>query len=254
MAELTIANRTSLENALGYTFSTSALLSAALIHTSYANERPDGGLEANERLEFLGDAVLGVVAAHRLYERRPDSHEGELTVLRAWLVRESTLARWAAEIGLGEYLQVGRGEGRTGGRQRPAILARAFESVLGAAYLDGGLGAAQQILDPFIERELEGGHTPQKVVDPKSRLQQVAQAQFGEPPRYQLLDTSGPGHAPRFVFQVDVGPEVAAQGEGASKRAAQQAAAQAALRFLAAGDPDFTEQSRSTERLSPGNQ
>src|SRR5713101_6481652 len=120
--------------ALGYSFRDPALLQAALIHTSYVNER----------LEFLGDAVLGVVVAHRLYELRPESAEGELTVLRAWLVRQSTLARRARQMGLGPHLLLGRGESRGGGRDRPALLSRGFEAVIGAVYLDGGLEAARQ--------------------------------------------------------------------------------------------------------------
>src|SRR5690348_7856953 len=130
-----------LSRTLGYSFNDPSLLLAALIHTSYVNERPGRGLESNERLEFLGDAVLGVLVAHRLYELRPESPEGELTVLRAWLVRQSTLARWARQIGLGPHLLLGRGEARGGGRDRPALLARGYEAVVGAVYLDGGLDA-----------------------------------------------------------------------------------------------------------------
>src|SRR6266581_8704993 len=125
-----------LDRTLGYSLRDPTLLQAALIHTSYVNERPGRGLESNERLEFLGDAVLGIVVAHRLFEIRPDSAEGELTVLRAWLVRQSTLARWARQIGIGQYLLLGRGEARGGGRDRPALLSRGFEAVIGSIYLD----------------------------------------------------------------------------------------------------------------------
>src|ERR671922_2949104 len=131
---------------LGYSFRDPALLQQALVHTSYVNERPGRGLESNERLEFLGDAVLGVIVAHRLYELRPASPEGELTVLRAWLVRQSTLARWARQVGIGQLLLLGRGEARGGGRERPALLSRAFEALIGSIYLDGGLDAARQVL------------------------------------------------------------------------------------------------------------
>src|SRR5437879_999758 len=140
-----------LEGTLGYTFEDQSLLRAALIHTSYVNERPGQGLEANERLEFLGDAVLGVVVAHRLYELRPESPEGELTVLRAWLVRQSTLARWARPLALRPHLLLGRGEARGGGRDRPALLSRGFEALIGSIYLDGGVNAAIQALLPFVE-------------------------------------------------------------------------------------------------------
>ncbi len=203
-----------LDKTLGYSFRDPSLLQAALIHTSYVNERPGRGLEANERLEFLGDAVLGVIVAHRLYELRPESPEGELTVLRAWLVRQS------------------RGEARGGGRERPALLSRAFESVVGAVYLDGGLEAARTVLLPLVDQEIQVGFSPQRVVDAKSRLQQVTQARFESTPVYNIVDHSGPGHAPLFVVEVKAGPEILARGSGHSKRAAQQAAAHAALQQL----------------------
>jgi ribonuclease-3 len=204
-----------LSRTLGYSFNDPSLLHAALIHTSYVNERPGRGLESNERLEFLGDAVLGVVVAHRLYELRPESPEGELTVLRAWLVRQSTLARWARQIGLGPHLLLGRGE-----------------SVIGAIYLDGGVDAARRVLLPLIDHDIRTGFSPQRVVDAKSRLQQVTQARFESTPVYNMVDHSGPGHAPVFVVEVKAGPEINARGSGHSKRAAQQAAAHAALQQL----------------------
>jgi ribonuclease III len=217
---------------LGYSFRDPLLLQAALIHTSYVNERPGRGLESNERLEFLGDAVLGVVVAHRLYELRPESPEGELTVLRAWLVRQSTLARWSRQVALGPHLLLGRGESRGGGRDRPALLARGFEAVVGAVYLDGGLDAARSVVLPFVDHDIQAGFSPQRVVDAKSRLQQVTQARFESTPVYNLVDHSGPGHAPVFVVEVKAGPEINARGTGHSKRAAQQAAAHAALQLL----------------------
>jgi ribonuclease-3 len=232
MAEPTSAALSALHRALGYAFRDPALFQAALIHTSYVNERPGRGLESNERLEFLGDAVLGVVVAHRLYEERPESAEGEMTVLRAWLVRQSTLARWARQVSLGPHLLLGRGEARGGGRDRPALLSRGFEALIGSIYLDGGLGAAQAVLVPFIDREIQAGFSPQRVVDAKSRLQQVTQARFEQTPAYTMIDHSGPGHAPLFVVEVKAGPEIVARGSGHSKRAAQQAAAHAALQQL----------------------
>src|SRR5215468_5430723 len=146
-----------LSRTLNYSFRDASLLQAALVHTSYVNERPGRGLESNERLEFLGDAVLGIVVAHRLYEVRPESPEGELTVLRAWLVRQSTLARWARQVSLGPQLLLGRGEARGGGRDRPALLSRGFEALIGSIYLDGGLDAARDVLLPFIDQEIEAG-------------------------------------------------------------------------------------------------
>src|SRR5215831_14125274 len=141
-----------LSRTLKYSFRDSSLLQSALVHTSYVNERPGRGLESNERLEFLGDAVLGVIVAHRLYALRPESPEGELTVLRAWLVRQSTLARWARQLSLGPQLLLGRGEARGGGRDRPALLSRGFEAVIGAIYLDGGLEAARSALLPLVDQ------------------------------------------------------------------------------------------------------
>src|SRR5262252_4311515 len=152
-----------LSRTLGYSFRDTSLLQSALVHTSYVNERPGRALESNERLEFLGDAVLGVIVAHRLYAMRPESPEGELTVLRAWLVRQSTLARWARQIGIGPHLMLGRGEARGGGRDRPALLSRGFESVIGAVYLDGGLDGARQVLLPFVDNEVQIGFSPQRM-------------------------------------------------------------------------------------------
>ena len=232
MAEPSPSAQSALLRTLGYVFRDPHLLQAALIHTSYVNERPGRGLESNERLEFLGDAVLGVVVAHRLYETRPESPEGELTVLRAWLVRQSTLARWGRQVGLGPHLLLGRGEARGGGRDRPALLSRGFEALIGAIYLDGELPAAQQVLLPLIDQEIQAGFSPQRVVDAKSRLQQVTQARFEQTPVYNMVDHSGPGHAPMFVVEVRAGPSIVARGSGHSKRAAQQAAAHAALQQL----------------------
>ncbi len=232
MPDLGPAGLGALQKTLGYTFAEPERLRAALVHTSFVNERPDLGLEANERLEFLGDAVIGMVVAHRLYLQRPDSPEGEMTVIRAWLVRQSTLARWARQARIGDQLLLGRGELRSGGRERPAILARAFEAILGAVYLDGGLSAAEQVLIPYVDFELERGFSAQGAVDPKSKLQQVSQARFDTMPTYQEVEQTGPGHAPKFVFEVVVGPEIRARGTGHSKRSAQQAAARAALQAL----------------------
>lgn len=221
-----------LEESLGYRFKDPERLRAALVHTSYVNERPLRGLASNERLEFLGDAVLGLVVAHRLYEMRPDAPEGELTVLRAWLVRQSTLARWAAELALGQYMLLGRGEARAGGRSRAALLARALESVLGAIYLEGGLEAVEQVVLNFLDGEIAGEGSPQRAIDAKSRLQQVVQARYETTPVYTLVEHSGPGHAPTFSMEVRAGPDTFARGSGPSKRAAQQAAAHEALQIL----------------------
>jgi ribonuclease III len=249
MPESNSTGLATLQRALGYTFSDPGVLQCALVHTSYVNERPGRDLEPNERLEFLGDAVLGLIVAHRLYEQRPESPEGELTVLRAWLVRQSTLARWARQLALGPHLLLGRGEARGGGRDRPALLSRGFEAVIGAIYLDGGLDAVRDVLQPFVDQEIEVGFSPQRVVDAKSRLQQVTQARFESTPVYQLVDHSGPGHAPVFVVEVRAGPEIVTRGTGHSKRAAQQSAAHAALQQLnvTEGYEEPTEDTRDLE-------
>ena len=166
------------------------------------------------------------------YLSKPVDPEKMLAVLRAWLVRQSTLARLARQLGLGPHLQLGRGEARGGGRERPALLSRGFEAVIGAVYLDGGLEAARTVLLPLVDQEIQVGFSPQRVVDAKSRLQQVTQARFDSTPVYNLVDHSGPGHAPLFVVEVKAGPEILARGNGRSKRAAQQAAAHAALQQL----------------------
>jgi ribonuclease-3 len=225
-----------LQEILGYSFKDVEQLHAALVHTSYVNERPLRNLEPNERLEFLGDAVLGLIAAHRLYELRPEATEGELTVMRAWLVRQSTLARWASQIALGQFLLLGRGEARSGARSRAALLARTFEAVLGAVYLDGGLEAARTVVLGFLDGEMAVRGTPQRTIDAKSRLQQLVQARFDSIPVYSLVDHTGPGHSPTFEIEVRAGPDVTARGVGHSKRAAQQAAAHAALQILGIND------------------
>src|ERR1700694_2020290 len=208
----TVSAAPDLGQALGYSCRDPLRLQAALIHTSYVNERPGRGLESNERLEFLGDAVLGVVVAHRLYELRPESGEGTLSV--------------------GSYLLLGRGEARGGGRDRPALLSRGFEALIGSIYLDGGLEAARSVLLPFLDQDIQAGFSPQRVVDAKSRLQHVTQARFESTPIYNVVDHTGPGHAPMFVVEVKAGSEILARGTGHSKRAAQQAAAHAALQLL----------------------
>lgn len=221
-----------LERALGLRFHDRGMLRAGLVHKSFVNERPELGLTSNERLEFLGDAILGAVAAHLLYERYPSASEGDLTVLRAGLVRQSTLASWAHKIDLGEHVLLGKGEESGGGRERDALLARAFEAVVGAIYLDLGYDCAAQALRPFLlgEPELAGEGKP--ALDAKSRLQQLSQARFDAMPEYQVVEVQGPGHSPTFTVEVVAGPAVRAAGSGRTKQAAQQAAAQAALEQL----------------------
>jgi ribonuclease-3 len=214
-----------LEAALAHRFANRALLLEALTHTSYAHEFPGPGVAPNERLEFLGDAVLGLIASDVLYRRFPTSSEGELTNLRAALVRASTLATFARRIELGVYLRLGRGEEATGGRERELLLARASEAVVGALYQDGGMEAARGFLEPLLDAEIMRVTAGERIKDDKSLLQELAQARLGVTPTYRVVSQEGPSHDRTFVVEVVLGEQIAARGEGRSKRQAEQAAA-----------------------------
>ena len=186
---------------------------------------------SNERLEFLGDAVLGMVVADHLYRTRPELTEGQLTDMRAALVRSRTLALVAARLKLGDFLFMGRGEVATGGRGRPLLLAQSFEAIVGAIFLDQGIDATRQFilehLTPEIERiDVEGDELTR---DDKSRFQELAQAEIGLTPSYEIVERRGPDHARVFVAEVRVGDRPIARGEGGSRQEAEQAAARAAL-------------------------
>lgn len=216
---------------LQYQFRDRALLELALTHPSYAHEHPEEGGEEchNQRLEFLGDAVLDFLVAAWLYRTYTDFPEGPLTRLRATLVRTTTLASLARELELGSALRLGRGEEESGGRDRAANLCDALESTVGALYLDGGLGSIWSRLEPWFAHRAEVILGAESYVDAKSRFQEWAQAELGKTPAYQIVNEAGPDHAKTFTAQVLVGIEVAGQGTGASKRMAEQAAARAAL-------------------------
>jgi ribonuclease-3 len=205
------------------------LLRQALVHTSYLNENPGIDVGSNERLEFLGDAALGVVVAQELYAEYPDDDEGTLTELRAHLVRRDTLARAAARFDLGEYLQLGRGEDAAGGRRRPTNLARAYEALVGAIFLDGGLAKVRSFVRKTLKDELASLRSGGMPHDPKSRLQEVIQSRWQTTPTYKLLKTEGPDHARRFTVQVVVNGRTLGTGEGRSKQMAEKEAAQHAL-------------------------
>ncbi len=215
----------------GVPFRDAILLRTALTHRSFLNEHPDLTWEDNERLEYLGDAVLDFMLAEYLYLHFPAASEGDLTALRAALVRRETLAHFARAMGLGEALLMGHGEAETGGRERPAILCATFEALVGALYLDQGLAGARQFVLPLMEQELADARVEAADKDPKSRLQEVAQAVVGKTPRYRTLKAEGPDHAKLFTVQVFIGDRVCGQGEGPSKQiAAQQAASDALAR------------------------
>jgi ribonuclease III len=218
-----------LETAIGMVFSKRPLLVDALTHRSYVYEHAAPSVVSNERLEFLGDAVLSIIASDLLYRAFPKASEGELTNLRASLVRASALATMARDLPLGPYLRLGRGEEVTGGRTRELLLARAMEALIGAIYLDAGLAATRSFLEPRLSSELARVRSKRQLKDDKSMLQEVAQAQLGITPTYRLVEQSGPSHERTFVVEVLLGERIAGRGEGASKRQAEQAAARTAL-------------------------
>ncbi len=218
-----------LEAQLPFSFKDQDLLRQALVHTSYLNENPGIGVGSNERLEFLGDAALGVVVAHMLYEDYPDVDEGKLTELRAHLVRRDTLARAGAQLGLGEALQLGRGEDAAGGRKRPTNLARAYEALVGAVFLDGGFARVKRFVKFSLRDEFTALRQKGMPYDPKSRLQEVVQSRWQTTPSYRLVKTEGPDHARRFTVQVVVTGKALGTGEGRSKQMAEKEAAQRAL-------------------------
>lgn len=217
---------------LGYTFGDPALLVLALTHRSWCAEHP--GAEPNERLEFLGDAVLGLVVTEHAFDRYPEMPEGELAKTRAAVVNATSLAEVAGDLALGDVLLLGKGEDASGGRAKPSILADAMEAVIGAVYVDGGTAAARElVIRLFAERVGVAAEGPGGL-DFKTRLQELSARLFEQLPAYEL-HSSGPDHDKVFHAQVRVGGDVAGEGEGRSKKAAEQAAAEAAYRKLAGG-------------------
>lgn len=216
------------ESSLEYEFDNIELLDVALTHSSYANER-DGGLQHNERLEFLGDSVLGLVISEYLYRNFPELTEGSLTKIKALVVSETCLAKAARRIGLGQQMLLGKGEERTGGRDRDSILADAFESVIAAIFLDGGLEQARKFvlknLSGFIEDALNG----KGIRDYKTDLQEVLQKESDKAIEYRIVGDSGPDHQKIFIAQVYHGDKLLGEGVGRSKKEAEQHAAQKAL-------------------------
>jgi len=223
-----------LENNLGYHFQDKSLLEQALTHSSYANEKWKSGLASNERLEFLGDSILGFVVAEYMYRQYPGHPEGDLTRMRADLVCETSLARVARRLKLGEYLLLGRGEEQGGGRERSSINADAVESLIAAAYLDGGFLAARGI----IERMILSDNSRDKVrnEDFKTALQELVQRKKNQTLVYTLLEESGPDHDKTFRVEVCLNGKKVGIGVGSSKKRAEQAAAEVALECLFPGE------------------
>lgn len=225
--------KTEIEKALGYRFRHVDLLERALTHRSYANER--GLPEHNERLELLGDAVLGLVATEWLYRYHPELPEGDLSKRKSYLVSAPALAGFASRLGVGEALLLGVGEERSGGRRKPSLLADALEALLAAVYLDGGIEPVRRIVTRFLEGVVE--ERPRALeADAKTRLQEELQARGWELPRYMTLQEEGPDHAKRFTVECRVRERFTGRGEGRSKKVAEQRAAAEALEALLAAE------------------
>ena len=219
-----------LETKLGYQFQKPKLLDHALTHSSYANEHHLGSISSNERLEFLGDSVLGMIVADHLYRTFPDLPEGDLTRIRANLVCEGSLVLVAKEWDLGRYLKLGKGENACGGRSRPSILADAVEAVLAAVFLDGGLEHDRDIIQRFLLDRMEQVNRASR--DHKTYLQELVQRKSGQVLSYELIGESGPDHNKTFQMQVLLNGQPIGQGTGHSKKEAEQAAANAAIERL----------------------
>ena len=219
-----------LEAGLGYTFRDKSILENALTHSSYANENRERGLHDNERLEFLGDSILGFVVADYLYRSFPDKPEGELTRIRADLVCEKNLARAAAPIRLGSFLLLGHGEEHGGGRKRDSIVSDAMESVIAASYMEGGFSAAKEIIDRLILCDVPAGKPHN--FDYKTALQELVQREPNRTLVYRMAEESGPDHDKTFTFEVLLNGAVVGRGEGHSKKEAEQMAAKDALEKL----------------------
>ena len=217
------------EEKLGYTFRNKALLENALTHSSYANEHRREGATSNERLEFLGDAILGLVVAEHLFRTHPDKPEGELTKLRAELVCEKSLAEVAGRLELGKVLKLGHGESHGGGSHRPSMLADAVEAVLAASYLDGGMAVPKDIITRFIlqkEPRISGNQ------DYKTRFQELVLRHRDQVIAYALVEESGPDHNKTFTVEVSLNGEGVGTGTGSSKKRAEQDAARGAIAHL----------------------
>lgn len=227
-----MANLNELQNKLGITFKDSSLLEHALVHSSYSNENPDFILSSNERLEFLGDAVLGFVVAEKLYQDFPDYPEGKMTKLRAALVRRETLTRIARGLSLGEYLYLGKGEETSGGRNKPANLSAALEAVIAAVYFDQGTEKTRDFILKLIDGEIRQMDEKKLTADYKSELQELVQSERQLAPTYHLTGAVGPDHGKLFSVEVRIKNQILGRGEGKTKKAAETAAARSALENL----------------------
>ena len=215
-----------LQRKIGYKFRDKELLNSALMHSSYANESHLPKYKCNERLEFLGDAVLELISSEFLFFGNPKTPEGDLTRMRASMVCEPSLAFCAREIGLGDYLLLGKGEDVTGGRNRDSITSDALEALIGAIYLDGGFASAKEFIHKFVLNDLEH---KKLFYDSKTILQELVQAHFEEMVSYHLIKEEGPDHNKKFTVEVHIGEKCYGEGSGRTKKAAEQEAAYHAI-------------------------
>lgn len=222
-----------LEKTIDYKFRNRNLLEEALVHSSVLNENNTPGIVSNERLEYLGDAVVGLIIAQELFQMLPKAPEGELTRLRSGLVCRATLGFLAKRIELGNYLLIGRGEEASGGRTKPANLARGLEALFGAVYLDGGIKEARKVALKLYGNELEELAHNQACADSKSQLQELTQSKNLGKPSYRIVSSEGPVHAPRFTAEVSIDNKLLATGKGKSKKLAEADAAFNAINILA---------------------
>jgi len=227
-----LADLAALQKTLGVSFKNASLLEQALVHSSYVNENPDLVSASNERLEFLGDAILGVIVAEKLYQDYPHFPEGEMTKLRAALVRRDTLSRAAMTIGLGDHLCMGRGEEASGGRHKPTNLSAGLEAVIAAIYLDQGLSVTGDFVLRVLGAELDGVINRGSEIDYKSELQEHIQAREQRLPDYCVVEATGPEHDKIFTVEVRLGEVVLGRGSGKNKKAAETEAARSALERL----------------------
>ena len=237
-----------LEAAVGVRFNDRALLQRAFVHRSYLHEADEETeLQDNQRLEFLGDAVLSFIVSELLFRRYPERREGDLTNLRSALVKRETLSRFAKELRLGDYLLLGRGEEENGGRGRHTTLCDTYEAFIGALFLDQGTAALRKFVEPRLMAEIDRVAPHALTKDPKSRLQEWVQAAMGQTPRYKTVHTEGPDHARLFTRQVTIGKQPIGVGQGQSKQEAEQAAAAMALFRLGQTSPGYEDSGLAEE-------
>jgi ribonuclease-3 len=227
-----MAEQNELQKRLGFVFQQPDLLTQALTHSSYANENQGIAPASNERLEFLGDAILGLIVTENLFRDFPSMSEGEMTRLRSILVKQDTLARVSESIGLGNYLYLGKGEEASGGREKPANLARALEALIAAVFLDQGSRITEQLVMDILDAELLRTLYQGAIIDYKSQLQELLQAKTQQTPVYSLIETQGQDHDKNFTVEVRIGNDVLATGIGRSKKKAETEAARIALEKL----------------------